>query len=147
MPDPGFVSGFIGVSIDFAIQQIFHHVNIALHCKEELRSLRDLVSRIEPVINDIQQYRLALNRKRGIPISKGDINMKPSAVNDWLKRMVSLLRKASAMARDCTTPSYDLISLYRTSRRITRLITVIDQHLELVNVMGWASVLEGLVQV
>lgn len=41
--DPGFVSGFIGVSIDVVIHHIFHHVSIALLCKEELNSLTDLV--------------------------------------------------------------------------------------------------------
>jgi Leucine-rich repeat (LRR) protein len=142
--DPGFVSGFIGVSIDVAIHHIFHHVSIALRCKEELNSLRDLVMRIEPIIKQIQQYRLALNRKRGIPISQRDINMKASAVNEWLKKLDNLLRKASTMAQECTIARYDLIYRYRTSRRITRLIKVIAQHLESVTLMGWASVLEGL---
>jgi len=142
-----FVSGFIGVSIEVAVHQIFHHVSIALRCKEELNSLKDLVMRIEPIIRQIQQYRLALNKKRGIPIAQRDINIKASAVNDWLKKMDSLLRKASTMVQECTIPTYDLISRYRTSRRITRLNRVITQHLESVTLMGWASVLEGLGQI
>jgi len=147
MGDPGFVSGFIGVSIDVAVHNIFHHVRIALRCKEELNSLRDLLMRTEPIIRQIQQYRLSLNKKRGIPISQRDINMKASAVNEWLKKLDGLLRKASTMAQDCSIQSYDLISRYRTSRRITRLNRVITQHLESVTLMSWASVLEGLGQI
>lgn len=143
--DPAFISGFIGTSVKFAIHQIWQHVRIALRCREELNSLRDLVMRIEPIIDQIQQYRQALNRKRGIPISQRDINMKASAVNDWLKRLNSLLQQASTMAQECTIPSYDLISRYRTSRRITRLNTKITHHLESdTRMVSWLSVLEGL---
>ena len=62
-----------------------------------------------PIIGQIQQYRLVLNRRRGISISQSHITIKASAMNEWLKKMDSLLRKASAMAQECTIPSCDLI--------------------------------------
>jgi disease resistance protein RPS2 len=141
MADPGFVSGFVGVGIEMAVNHILGHIKIALRCKKQLISLRDLVLRIQPVVTQIQQYRLALNR-REILISQS--NIKASAVNEWLKKLDSILLQASTMAQECTVPRCDLYSRYRTSRRITRLISDITKHLDLVPLMGWASLLEGL---
>ena len=53
MAGPGFLPGFIGVGIDMAITQIIHHVGIAVSCKRELESLRDLVTTIEPMVTQI----------------------------------------------------------------------------------------------
>eukprot|EP00253_Pinus_taeda_P034708 PITA_34708 len=80
MPDPGCVSGFIGVGIDRAIQQILDHINIAVRCRKEMASLKDLVMKIKPIVNEIQLYRAAINRKR---------KDKASAVNGWLKSLIS----------------------------------------------------------
>ena len=63
MPDPGFVSGFIGVGISKTIDQILDSIEIAVRCREELASLKDLVMRIEPSIKEIQQHRLDFNKR------------------------------------------------------------------------------------
>lgn len=130
MGDPGFVSGFIGVGIDTAIHQIIHHINIALRCKKELANLKGLVMEIERILKEIQHYRLDLNSKK-ISIPQSNNKLRPSAVNTWLKKLDVLLGPASAMAHQCSTISkYDVISRYRTSRRITRLISDVREHLQ-----------------
>ena len=69
MPDPGFVSGFIGVGIDKAIQQILDRISIAVRCRKEMVSLRDLVMKIEPIVKQIHKYRQAINKKKKDKVS------------------------------------------------------------------------------
>ena len=45
------VSGFVGVGIDMTIKKILHHLNIVVHCRRELASLKDLVMKIKPIIS------------------------------------------------------------------------------------------------
>ena len=84
------VSGFVGVGIDMMIKQILHHLNIMVHCRRELASLKDPVMKIEPIISQIQQYRLAINMKR---------KDKASVINGWLKELDGLLQQASEMVQ------------------------------------------------
>ena len=70
------VSGFVGVGIDMTIKQILHHLNIVVHCRRELASLKYLVMKIEPIISQIQKYHPAINMKR---------KYKASVINRWLK--------------------------------------------------------------
>lgn len=86
------VSAFIGVGVDKTITQILQHISIAIHYRRELDSLANLLRSIQPLINQIQQYRPALNRKNGIPTSQ--CYRKASAVNGWLRKMDGLLRQA-----------------------------------------------------
>lgn len=79
------VSGFIGVGIDKAIQQILDRIKIAVRCNDELASLKVLVMKIVPVVKEIQQCRQAINR------NKKD---KASAVNGWLTELDGLLQQA-----------------------------------------------------
>eukprot|EP00253_Pinus_taeda_P015978 PITA_15978 len=131
MPDPGFLSGFIGVGIDMAVSQILHHVGIAVSCKKELESLRDVVTTIEPMVTDIHQCRLELNSRRGNSTAGSDINV--SAINTWVSNLHALLQQALAIVQKCSIiPKCDVISRYQTSRRITSLISDIEKHLKYV---------------
>lgn len=120
MPDPGFASGFIGVGLQMAIEQIFHHINIACRCKKELAALKDKLLMMEPIILQIQQRRRALNMDKD----------KASAVNRWFKTLEALLKEASEVAANCTIPSYNVILRYSMSKTITGLISNITHHLE-----------------
>ena len=46
------------------------------------------------------------------------------------------------MAQECTIPRCDFITRYQTSRRITRLVSEINQHLDPATLMAWASLLQ-----
>ena len=122
MPDPGFVSGFTGVGIDKAIQQILDRISIAVRCRKEMVSLRDLVMKIEPIVKQIHKYRQAINKKK---------KDKVSAVSGWLKDLDALLQEASEMARCCTIPTCNVVLRYQTSMKISRLILHINKHLKL----------------
>jgi hypothetical protein len=86
MYDPGFVYGFIGVGIDKVIQHILHCINIAVRCKKELASLKDLLMKIEPNIKQIHKYRWEINKKK---------KYKVSSISEWFKDLDSLLQEAS----------------------------------------------------
>lgn len=133
MADPGFVPGFIGVGIQMAVDQILHHINIAVRCREELSALRDVVIRIEPIVRDIQQYRLEINRRRRISTSHSDNNV--SAVNLWLQKLDALLLQASQMAEQCTISRFNIFSRYQTSIKIANLKLDIDNHLKSVSLI------------
>jgi hypothetical protein len=122
MPDPCFLSGFIGVGIDKAIQQILDRISIAVHCRKEMVSLRDLVMKIEPIVKQIHKYRQAINKKK---------KDKVSAVSGWLKDLDALHQQASEMARRCTIPTCNVVLRYQTSMKISRLILHINKHLKL----------------
>lgn len=122
MPDPGFVSGFIGVVVDKAIQEILDRIDIAVRCRKELASLKDLVMKIEPIVKQIQRYRQPINKKR---------KDKVSAVSGWLKHLNALLQEASEMARRCTIPTCNVVLRYQTSMKISGLILHINEHLKL----------------
>jgi hypothetical protein len=124
MADPGFLSGFIGVGIDIAINQILHHVGIAVSCNKELDSLRDLVTTIEPIVTDIHRCRLELNRRRGTSTAGSDINA--SAINSWATDLQSLLQRALTVVQKCSIPRYAVISRYKTGRKIASLISEIE---------------------
>ena len=136
MPDPGFLSGFTGICMNMAVQGILDHINIAVRCKKELNSLGVLVKRIEPTVCQIQQYCLTLDQKKGI-------QNEASPVNQWLQKLDALLKQGSAMAQDCIIPRVDFISRYRTSIRITDLISKINQYLDWSPLMSWESVQGG----
>ena len=93
------VSGFFGVCIDMKIKQILHHLNIMVHCRRELASLKDPVMKIKPIISQIQQYRLAINMKR---------KEKASVINGWLKDLDGLLQQALEMVQRCIIPMCSL---------------------------------------
>lgn len=124
MADPGFVPGFIGVGIQMAIDQIIHHINIAVSCRKELASLKEMVMSMQPIITQIQQNR---------------VQTEASAVNEWLTQLDEILRQASNMARHCTVPRFDFVSRYQTSKRITGLISNIEKHLKLVQLINLAQ--------
>lgn len=134
MADTGFVSGFISVAIDNAIQQILDSITTAVRCSDELASLKELVMKIKPIIRDIQQHRREFN-------SKGDGN--GSSVNDWLKRLENLLRQASITVQQCTIPTWNVFSCYQTSTRISRLISNINAHLDISSLSHIAQIEEG----
>jgi len=119
MADPGFVAGLIGVGIQMTIDQILRHINIALRCRKVLAALKDKLMRIEPIIKEIQLCRLALNQH------KDDA----STVNKWLKELQALLKQASEIVHRCTIPTWDVVSRYQTSTKITDLIADIDKYL------------------
>lgn len=121
MPDLGLVSGFISVAIDNTIQQILDSISNGVRCSDELASLKDLVMKIKPIIRDIQQHRREFN-------SKGDGSA--LSVNDWLKKLENLLRQASTTVQQCTIPTWNVLSCYQTSTRISRLISNINEHLD-----------------
>jgi hypothetical protein len=100
------------------ISQILHHVGIAVTCKKELDFLRYLVMNIEPMVTEIHQWRLELNRKRR---TSTDINS--SAINTWVTNLHALFQQALEIVQKCSIPKYDVISRYQTSRRITSLIS------------------------
>lgn len=133
MADPGFVPGFIGVGIQMAVDQILHHINIAVRCRKELSALGDVVREIEPIVRDIQQYRLEINRRRRISTSHSDNNV--SAVNLWLQNLDALLLQASQMAEQCTISSFNIFSRYQTSIKIANLKSDIDNHLKSVSMI------------
>ena len=58
------VFGFVGVGIDMTIKQILHHLNIVVHYRRELDSLKHLVMKIEPIISQIHKYHPVINVKR-----------------------------------------------------------------------------------
>ena len=58
------VSRFVGVGTDMTIKQILHHLNIVVHSRRELASVKDLVMKIEPIISQIQKYHPTINVKR-----------------------------------------------------------------------------------
>jgi hypothetical protein len=121
MADPGFVPGLIGVGIQMTIDQIFRHINIALRCRKVLAALKDKLMRIEPIIKEIEHCQLALNQHKD----------EASAVNKWLKELQALLKQASKIVHQCTIPTWDVVSRYQTSTKITDLIADIDKHLTL----------------
>lgn len=129
MADPGFLSGFIGKGIDIAVDQIIYHANIAIRCRKELNSLRDLVTSLKPIATQIHQYRLELNRKRGTSIAKRDNDA--SAVDGWTRKLHELLQQGVAIVQNCTIPRFHVLSRYQTSRRISGLISEIENHLKL----------------
>jgi len=132
------------VGIQMAIDQILHHINIAVRCSKEVSSLKDVVIRIEPIISHIQKYRLEINRMRGISSSQSDNNV--SAVNVWLKHLDALLLQASQMAQQCTISSYNIISRYQTSIQIANLKSDIAKHLESVHLIQLALTHEVLLE-
>jgi hypothetical protein len=102
------IFAFVGVGIDKVINQILHQIGIAIRYKKELGSLEHVVTDIQPIINQIQRYRLTLNRKNGIPTSQ--CYNKASTINIWLKKLDLLLRQASEMVQQCTiAPRYNVI--------------------------------------
>lgn len=143
MAEAIFVSGFVGVGIEKVINQILHQIGIAIRYKKELGSLESLVKDIQPIINQIQRYRPALNRKNGIPSSR--CYDKASAVNIWLQKLDLLLRQASEMVQQCTiAPRYNVIIRYQSSRKIIHLISDIKEHLKLSPLAAWAQIPELL---
>jgi hypothetical protein len=85
-----------GVGLDMAIRKILYNINIALRCNKELASLKDLVMSIQPILTQIQQYRLELNTKKGI--STFQIDNKAAAVSEWLKKLDGPLQQAAAVS-------------------------------------------------
>jgi Leucine-rich repeat (LRR) protein len=142
MDDPGFLPGFIGVGLDISIRQILYHINMALRCNTELASLKDLVISIQPILAQIQQYRLELSTKKGNSTSQS--NNTAVAVNDWLKKLDGPLQQASEVVMHCTEPRCDIITRYRTSKKITRLILDIHKHMKLLPLIQLAQTQELL---
>lgn len=70
MGDPGFISGSIGVVIDRLIQIIEGHIKIAVYCRKELRLLEKLVTDIQPVNMEIQQYQIAIRQSQSDLVKK-----------------------------------------------------------------------------
>ena len=101
MADPGFLFGFIGKGIDIAVDQILHHANIALCCRKELNSLRDLVMSIKPIAAQIHQYGLQLNRERGTSTVESRNN-----ASQWVKKLHDLLPQALSILQQCKIPSF-----------------------------------------
>ncbi|KAH9298729.1 hypothetical protein KI387_030411, partial [Taxus chinensis] len=136
MGDPGVISGLIGMGINIAVTDIISRINIAVRCTKELGNLKDLVMEIEPVNRAMQQYRLALNSTIPIGVLGIHENPVPSSVNDWLKKLNSLLQEAGEMVLQCTIPKYNMLSRYKTSKTITRIIARIRRHLENAALIG-----------
>jgi len=135
MPDPGFVSAFIGVGIDKVIEEIIDRIKIAVRCRKKLASLKDLVTKIKPIVEQIQEYRPAINKKK---------KDKVSAVSGWLKHLDALLQEASEMTQRCTIPTYNVGIRYQTSMKISGLILRINEHLKLSPLVELAQIPELL---
>ncbi|KAH9292896.1 hypothetical protein KI387_041918 [Taxus chinensis] len=127
MADHGFISGTIGYAIQLAIKQIVDHINIAVRCRKELDALKLLVERFHSINIEMQEYRKALNSGK---INASSHHPLSSSLNRWLNELNDFLEEAYDLAQHCTVPSsYHLISRYRMSRKITRLISVMEEHL------------------
>lgn len=129
MAEAVIISGFVGVGIDKVVSQILHLIGTAVRYKQELGSLQRLVTDIPPIIQQIQRYRPALNRKNGIPNSQ--CYQRASAVSIWLNKLDLLLRQASELVHQCTLPRYQFISRYLPRRKISSLVSEIDGLLRL----------------
>jgi hypothetical protein len=78
------------VGIDKVIQQILHLINIVVHCKKELASLKYLLMKIKPKIKQIQKYHWAINKKKKDGVS---------SISGWFKYLDALLQEASEMTQ------------------------------------------------
>ncbi|GLJ28813.1 hypothetical protein SUGI_0568000 [Cryptomeria japonica] len=127
MPDPGFISGFIGYAIQLAGDQIIHHINVAVRCRKELDALKDLLPRVQTMNVELQEYRKALNSGK---VSTSPQHPLPSTVNSWLNELNALLEEASDLAQHCTVPSFShLFSRHRMSTKIRQLTANIEKHI------------------
>jgi len=129
MADPAFLAGFVAKGIDIVISQILYHANIAIRCRKELKSLKDLVTSIGPIATQISQYHLELNRMRRASIGQSDDNDD----SEWVIKLHDLLlQQALPIVHKCTVPRFNVFSRYQMSRKISGLISEIKKHLELV---------------
>lgn len=142
MAEAVIISGFVGVGIDKVVSQILHLIGTAVRYKQELGSLQRLVTDIPPIIQQIQRYRPALNRKNGIPNSQ--CYQRASAVSIWLNKLDLLLRQASELVHQCTLPRYQFISRYLPRRKISSLVSEIDGLLRLSPLVELAQIPELL---
>lgn len=92
------MSGFICVSIEKTIKQILYHIDEAVRCKDELKPLRELVTRIEAITRQIQHYRLVITWKES---KESEVRGWVKGFNKWLNELDSLLQQAYGMAKQC----------------------------------------------
>lgn len=142
MAEAVIIAGFVGLGIDNVVSQILHLIGVAVRYKQELGSLQRLLTDIPPIIQQIQRYRPALNRKNGIPNSQ--CYQRASAVSIWLNKLDLLLRQASELVHQCTLPRYQFISRYLPRRKISSLVSKIDGLLRLSPLVELAQIPELL---
>lgn len=125
------VSGFIVAGIKLSIYKILRNIDIAGRSSNEWIQLKDVVLRIEPIIEQIEQYRQKLK-----PLKKNAIygrDDKASAVMAWLKGLDAFLQQACVTSQRCSTVHVvDIFSRSQTSERLTSLISNINKHLQMV---------------
>ncbi|XP_059072680.1 probable disease resistance protein At1g61310 isoform X2 [Cryptomeria japonica] len=143
MGDPGFVSGLIGVGITVALKELSECIKLAVYCKKELQKLEDYLNNIAPLNTAIQRYRTRL--KLGQIVSHDTETLRPPAVNEWLKKLNSLVRQATEVAEQCCIrlPTYNVISRYRMSLRIRDIVAGIEKHLKQAALIGITTTLAG----
>uniref|UniRef100_A0A0D6QRI0 Uncharacterized protein n=1 Tax=Araucaria cunninghamii TaxID=56994 RepID=A0A0D6QRI0_ARACU len=148
MADPGFVSGLIGLGITVAVNEITEHIKLALYCKKELHNLEALLNRIAPINTDIQKYRMGLKLGQIDVTSGADMIAPPKAVNEWLKKLNTLVQQANVMTAECCIkmPTYNVISRYKMSKRIRQIIAEMEEHLKDTDLINMTSQLAGNVK-
>ncbi|GLJ11728.1 hypothetical protein SUGI_0175540 [Cryptomeria japonica] len=141
MGDPGFVSGLIGVGITVALTEISERIKLAVHCKKELHKLEDYLKNVAPLNTAIQRYRTHL--KLGQIVSHETQTLRPPAMNEWLKKLDSLVRQATEVAEQCCIrlPNYNVISRYRMSLRIREIVAGVEEHLKQAALIGITTTL------
>ncbi|XP_057822907.2 disease resistance protein RFL1-like [Cryptomeria japonica] len=88
-----------------------------------------------------QRYRTHL--KLGQTFSHETQTLRPPAVNEWLKKLDSLVRQAADVAEQCCIrlPTNNVISRYRMSLRIREIIASVEEHLKQVALIGITTML------
>eukprot|EP01018_Ginkgo_biloba_P024539 Gb_04767 [translate_table: standard] len=108
--------GQMSAGINILVEEILRRLKTAIYCHRELRSMEEVLNHIAPLV------RMAISQSH--PTGEQDLQ-----VRKWLQSLHLLLENANGLVQGCVLPTYNLFSRYSTAKKLARISTSIDKHI------------------